>query len=143
MKWITFSGLDRYRDLGMAVVRIGLGLMMMMHGWPKVAAGAAKWQQLGSKMSVIGVDFFPTFFGAAAAFTEFFGGALVLIGLATRPAAMLMVFVLFIASMDKLAGGGSIMSAAHPIETGLAFLALVFAGPGNFSIDGRLKQSGG
>ncbi|HHO52864.1 MAG TPA: DoxX family protein [Deltaproteobacteria bacterium] len=141
MQWVTWSGLGRYRDLGVAIVRIGLGLMMMVHGWPKVAGGAAKWEGLGRAMGAVGIDFAPIFWGAAASFTEFFGGALIVIGLATRPAAALMVFTLFIASASHLNAGDGIAGASHAIETGLGFFALLFVGPGSLSVDGRLQRS--
>ncbi|MBX2798867.1 MAG: DoxX family protein [Myxococcales bacterium] len=142
MRWLTWSGMDRYRDLGMLVVRVGLGAMIMGHGWPKVAGGAAVWERLGGAMGHLGVTFAPTFWGAAAAFTEFFGGALIVLGLGTRPIAALLVFVLFVAALGDFNGGAAFRNLSHPVETGLAFLALFFAGPGSFSLDGRLRKAG-
>lgn len=140
MSWITWTGLDRFRDYGIMAVRVGLGLMIMGHGWPKVAGGEAKWRALGSAMSTLGVDAYPVFWGAAASFVEFFGGFLIVIGFATRPAAALVTFILTVAALNHMADGSSIMGASHPIETGLGFLALVFAGPGAVAIDNRLRQ---
>jgi putative oxidoreductase len=31
--------LDRYRDAGLLVLRIGIGVMFMLHGFPKVMGG--------------------------------------------------------------------------------------------------------
>lgn len=142
MQWVTWSGLSRYQDLGIVIVRIGLGLMMMVHGWPKVAGGAVKWEGLGRAMGAIGIEVAPIFWGAAASFTEFFGGALIVVGLATRPAAALMVFTMFVAAAHHLNAGDGITGASHAIETGLGFLALLFVGPGSLSLDSRLRQSG-
>ena len=141
MRWVTWKGIDSYRDLGTLIVRVGLGLMIMNHGWPKLAGGAVKWRELGGAMGALGVDFAPEFWGAAAAFTEFFGGFLIVVGLGTRPAALLVVFTLFVAAMNKFGGGASLLAASHPIETALAFLALFFLGPGTFSIDQRLSRN--
>ena len=144
MRWITWSGLESYKDTGMMVVRIGLGLMIMLHGWPKLAGGEARWRRLGQAMASFGIDFYPVFWGAMAAFGEFFGGFLILIGLATRPAAMIVCFILYVAAFRDLSTGGwDLMAASHPIETGLGFLAIVFAGPGAFAIDNRLQRQGG
>ena len=142
MRWLTWSHFDQFQDLGMLVVRAGLGVMIMMHGWPKLAGGAPKWERLGHAMSAVGVDAFPLFWGAAAAFTEFFGGFLILVGFATRPVAALIVFILFVAALRDLTGSGwDLLAASHPIETGLAFMAVLFAGPGRYSIDHRLSKS--
>ncbi len=141
MRWITWPGIEGYRNIGLAIVRIGLGAMMMaVHGWPKVKAGEAKWASLGQAMGALGIDVYPVFWGAAAAFTEFFGGFLIILGLGTRPVAALMGFTLFVAATNELATGRGLFGASHAIETGLAFAALFFAGPGDFSIDRRLQR---
>lgn len=142
MNWITWSGLDRFRDLGILVVRVGLGLMIMGHGWPKLAGGEAKWRTIGNAMGTLGIDGYPVFWGAAASFVEFFGGFLIVIGLATRPVAALVVFTLVVAALNHMSDGADIMGASHPIETALGFLALVFVGSGALSIDNRISGKG-
>ena len=132
--------LETYRGVGVMVGRIGLGAMMMVHGWPKVAGGAAGWEGLGGAMGALGIEAFPTFWGAAAAFTEFFGGALVVLGLATRPVCLAMIFLLAVAAASHLGAGEGLRGASHAIETGLGFWLLLFVGPGSFSVDRRLRR---
>ena len=43
MRWLRWSFLDRYRDLGLLVMRVGLGLSFMAHGWPKLVGGPETW----------------------------------------------------------------------------------------------------
>ena len=86
-------------------------------------------------MSVLGVTFFPVFWGLMAALTEFLGGALLIVGAVFRPTALLLAFVMLVATLLHLNGGDGLMKASHAIEVGLLFLALVFLGPGRFSVD--------
>ncbi len=39
---ILFENSYRTRDLGLLVLRIGLGMMFTMHGYPKLMGGAAR-----------------------------------------------------------------------------------------------------
>lgn len=142
MNWITWPFVDRFRDIGITVVRVGLGLMIMSHGWPKVAGGEARWKAIGGAMATVGIDAYPVFWGAVASFAEFFGGFLVVIGFATRPASALIAFTLAVAALNHMRDGADIVGASHPIETALGFLALLFVGPGAISIDSRLKGGG-
>jgi len=76
VSWPTFGSLDRHRDLGLLILRVGLGVMMMTHGIPKLAGGPAEWARVGGAMGRLGVHFAPTFWGLMAASSETFGGFL-------------------------------------------------------------------
>ena len=89
-------------------------------------------------MHVVGIDVFPTFWGAAAAFSEFLGGALLVLGLGTRPAAALITMVMGVAALNHMEGGKGVMEASHPIEVGIAMIALVFLGSGRYGLDRRV-----
>ena len=51
--------LDKYRDIGLLVLRTGIGGMFIMHGLPKLMGGPDKWMMLGGVMKSLGVDFAP------------------------------------------------------------------------------------
>lgn len=122
-------------DAGLLVLRVGLGLMMMGHGWPKLLGGPEKWGKLGGAMKSVGIDFAPEFWGFCAATGEFFGGALLALGLLTRPAAGILAFTMFIAWWNHVSKGDSFVSWSHSAEDGIAFVALIAMGPGRWSID--------
>ena len=44
---------DRYRDQGLLILRIGLGLMFIYHGWPKIHAGPHLWHILGMATELV------------------------------------------------------------------------------------------
>ena len=130
------STLGNYKNTGLLIIRIGLGLMFIMHGYPKIMGGPEMWKGVGGAMGNVGITFLPTFWGFLAAITETFGGFLLLIGLAFRPAALLLTFVMLVASLFHLKTEG-LMSASHAIEMGIVFVGLAFVGPGRYSVDKR------
>lgn len=133
-------------NFGLLVLRIGIGVMFILHGEGKMFGGPEKWLKLGGAMENIGITFLPTVWGFLAAFAEFGGGILLILGLVFRPACFMMLFTMFIAALvhwvDAAAEGealrGKIMSGSHAIELGIVFLTLLFTGPGKYSVDNKL-----
>ena len=132
-----FDSLGKYRNTGLLILRVGIGAMMMVHGFPKIMGGPDKWQALGGTMNVIGIDFFPTFWGFMAAITEGLGGFLLLLGLFFRPVNMLLAFTMLIAAIMHIKKGDGILGASHAIELAVLFVALIFIGAGKYSVDGK------
>ncbi|MEQ1566631.1 MAG: DoxX family protein [Myxococcota bacterium] len=135
MRAWTLPFLGRWADVGHLVLRAGVGVMMVTHGWPKLAGGEAVWEKVGRAMGVFGITFAPTLWGFAAAATETFGGALLAIGLATRPAAALLTFTMLVAALSHLSRGQGLGEASHAIELGFVFAGLTFVGGGKYSVD--------
>lgn len=140
MQWITWTGLHRRRDVGLLVFRVGLGASMMAHGWPKFAGGPDLWARLGGAMAKLGITFAPTFWGFMAAFAEFVGGALLIFGLATRPVAAMLCFTMFVAAFGHYVDGDGFRGWSHAAEVGIAFFAMLFVGPGRYSVDARIHR---
>jgi len=130
------STLGKYKNTGLLIIRVGLGLMFIMHGYPKIVGGPEMWKGVGGAMSNVGVTFVPVFWGFLAAITETLGGFLLLIGLAFRPATLFLAFVMLIASLFHFKTEG-LMAASHAIELGIVFVGLAFVGPGKYSVDKR------
>ena len=119
------SSLDRFRNEGLLLLRVGLGLMFMYHGWPKVTGGAAAWTKLGMSMSFVGIGFLAPFWGFMAAAAEFGGGLLLTITMAVAVAM-------------KLGTGAGLGGASQALELGIVFLSLIFIGPGQYSMEARM-----
>ena len=83
-----FSWLGKYRDVGIFLLRVGIGAMMVMHGWPKLAEGQHAWEKVGMAMQHLGVYSYPAIWGFLAAMSETVGGALLVVGFLVRPAAL-------------------------------------------------------
>lgn len=130
------STLGKHKNTGLLIIRIGLGCMFMMHGYGKLIGGPELWKGVGAAMGNVGITFLPVFWGFLAALTEALGGFLLLIGLAFRPASLLLAFVMLIASIFHLQTQG-LMDASHAIELGVVFVGLAFVGPGKYSVDKR------
>src|ERR1700753_480185 len=92
------SSLNRYKNLGLLILRIGLGILFIYHGLPKLLGGPENWEKLGTAAGAVGIHFLPIFWGFLCAVTETIGGILVVVGLAFRPACLLMTVNLIVAA---------------------------------------------
>ena len=123
-----------YKNLAILILRLGIGFMFILHGWPKFIGGPEKWINLGEYgMNSIGIYFAPLFWGFMAAFTEFFGGVHLILGLFTRFFSLLLFITMLVAMMTHISNG--IMEASHAIESSIIFLSLFFMGAGKYSLD--------
>lgn len=130
------SSLSKFKDLGLLILRIGVGIMFILHGQPKLFGGPETWVKLGGAMSNLGITFLPVVWGFLAAIAEFGGGICILIGFAFRPAAALLAFTMFVAAfMHYNAGDAFIPKVSYPLELCFVFFGLIFIGPGAFSAD--------
>ena len=123
-----------YHSYGLLLLRIiGGSMMVYNHGWGKITAGPEKWNRLGHALTdIIGFEFLSTFFGFMAAFSESVCALLIVIGLFTIPASILLSFTMFVASLNH------IMDSEMPelaIMYCLSSLVLILSGPGKFSLD--------
>ena len=131
-----FETLGKYRNTGLLILRLGIGTMMIIHGFPKIAGGPDMWQGIGGNMKLIGIDFLPVMWGFMAAATETFGGFLLILGLFFRPVNMLLVFTMLIATLVHFSDPKQgLNEASHAIELAIVFFSLIFIGPGKYSID--------
>ncbi|HOW36298.1 MAG TPA: DoxX family protein [Candidatus Omnitrophota bacterium] len=131
----------KHREIGLLILRIGIGVMFIIHGWPKITGGQQAWQQLGMATGSVGIHFAPTFFGFMAAVAEFFGGICLILGLGFRIACGLLLINMFVASSMHLSKGDGLVVASHAVEAGILFLSLIFIGPGKYSLDEKMKWS--
>ena len=131
---------NTYTDTGLLVIRVGIGLsMMLLHGYGKLTAGPDMWERLGGQMARFGLDFFPVFWGFMAMFAEFFCAAAIVLGVAFRPAATLLIITMGVAAIRHLtlppeADNAGISGASHALEFMFVFIGLFLTGPGRFRL---------
>jgi putative oxidoreductase len=130
-------------DLGLLVLRTGIGLMfVVVHGLPKLAGGISNWKGLGGAFNrLFGFSFLPEFWGFLATLAEFGGGICLIAGVFFRPACALMLFTMAIAVASIIRGGYGFNSASQPIELSIFLLALFFTGPGSLTLPNFLTKS--
>ena len=138
---MILQSLDRYRDTGLLILRVGIGLFIaLMHGWGKITGGPEQWTQLGGTMDqVFGISFLPVFWGFMAAVAEFVGGLLVALGLLFRPALVLLITNMVVAALMHITTGQG--SPELALVYGIVWLALFFTGPGRYSLDAAFSSS--
>lgn len=130
-----FKKLGSYSNFALLLIRVGLGIMMIMHGYPKLTGGIDKWEKIGGAMSELGIDFLPVFWGFMASFAEAIGGMFLVLGLFFRPATLLLLMTMIVAALKHINGGDGIMGASHAIELAVVFIGLFILGPGKYSVD--------
>lgn len=129
------KSLAKYNNFALLVMRIGLGIMMIMHGYPKLIGGTEKWEKIGGAMADLGVTFMPVLWGFMASFAEAVGGLLIVLGLFFRPAALLILVTMIVAALKHINAGDGITGASHAVELAFVFFGLFIIGPGKFSFD--------
>ncbi|MDP6054435.1 MAG: DoxX family protein [Candidatus Latescibacteria bacterium] len=126
-------------DLGLLVVRLGIGLSMaLFHGWGKISS-PERWAAYGANMKMFGLDFFPEFWGFMAGFAEFGCSILIILGLFHRPATAMLAFTMLVAatrhiSLPEDSPNSGFSGASHALEMLTVYVALFLSGPGKFSL---------
>ena len=135
---MIWSHLSKYRDLGLLLLRGLVGLYLAFgHGLGKITGGPEQWAGLGGTMEMFGLGFAPTFWGLLSALAEFVAALMVVVGVATRPAALFVLLNMLVAATAHITGtidGGPEMALLY----GIVFLSLLFIGPGKYSIDEQM-----
>jgi len=131
---LTLKFLPVWPDLGLLLLRVWFGgLLLLLHGWMKISMYGAMSQKFADPFGI----------GAPASlalsiFAEAVCSSLIVLGLFTRFAAIVciinMITALVIVHHMALTGPRSGELAFLYLG---AFIVLLLAGPGRFSIDGR------
>lgn len=127
-------------NLGVLLLRLGIGIAFMCHGWPKLEAGPELWEPLGGAMGIWGIHFAPTFWGFLGSLAEFAGGLLLALGLFFRPTCVILVIQMIVATSSHLNQGQSFSEYSHALEMAILFFCWLFIGPGSYSLDARLQK---
>ena len=129
---------DNLLQAGWLILRVGIGISIFLHGYPKITGGVETWTMVGSTMSSFGINFAPAFWGFLAAFAESVGGLLMALGLFFRPAALLLTGLMAVALATHLVAGDNFMIFGHSMDLLIVFAASILIGAGKYSLDARL-----
>lgn len=126
---------------GLAILRVVVGLIYVMHGYPKLFGGLDATTEMLSSLGFPVAEAFAIFL----ALLETVGGALLIAGLFVTPLAILFIIEMTIGIVLVHAANGFyvIGPGQGGIELNLlliaSLLALVLAGPGAWALDARRR----
>jgi putative oxidoreductase len=123
--------LDKLKPLGLLILRVALGAAFVFHGYPKLVNPAHALRAFPSYG-------FPGYFVYVSGLLEVFGGGLLIAGLFTRGAALLLtieVGLVFVRTVLPTVGIYAFGRYEMPLLLGAMSLALVTTGAGLISLD--------
>lgn len=132
--------LDRLQPLALLVMRLALGAVMVGHGYQKVFRGGL--HHHAQFVASLGM---PAWLGYVSAFTEFFGGLLLIVGLFTRLAAFAVCVNMCVAIAKVHFHNGLLGDRGYQFPLALAAIAfaLIFFGGGAIALDHVRAPGGG
>lgn len=120
---------DRSISFALLLLRLSLGGMMINHGYQKLMSFATKSHGFSDPFHIGG----PASMGLTI-FAEFFCAIFILTGLMTRLACIPLIIAMGVAVFD--AHHGQVFGdGEHAALYLLGYMALLFTGPGKFSVD--------
>ena len=129
-----------YRNIGLLILRVGLGSVYTLQGIPILFGGPERWISHGAIVEQMGIGVEPMFFGFLAGITEFFGGLLLLAGLFYRQVLILFILVVLALMASYVGQGADYAMISHQLKMAIVFMSMIFIGPGKYSIDNRLNR---
>lgn len=132
-----------YRDLGLLILRLAMGIIFLVHGWPKLNPNSPMKGTAGFAgfLKQMGVPL-PGLFAWVVALLETVGAALLILGLGTRILALGFAIDMLVAAFVAKRGFMKVPFMAQQ-TTGweldfallAASLALLFLGAGSIAVD--------
>jgi putative oxidoreductase len=129
--------LEKLKPLGLLVLRLAVGSSFMLHGYPKLS-DPVKWLKAFPGFG------FPSYFAFISGILEVFGGGLLVLGLFTRGAALLLAIEMgLVVGRTTLPAVGIYAFGKYelPLLLGAAALALATTGAGVVSLDAFTFES--
>jgi len=132
-------------DLGLFLLRLVFGLIIFVFGIGKLMGGGPMFEMIGGSMAIFGIHWEPKLWGLLCALTETFGGLAILLGVFFRPAALLLIGNMIVATIanaqqtgpadtsSTMAFGVWLGKVAIPAYYLAVYLALFFTGPGKYT----------
>jgi putative oxidoreductase len=127
-------------DVALLLGRVSIGICFMIHAFGKLGwVGSGTMDGFASWLADLGVPM-PAVQARMAMLSELGGGALLALGLATRPAAFVLIITMLVAGIVGHRGAGYLITNDPPGAEYTVNLAIVCAmflliGPGAISLD--------
>jgi putative oxidoreductase len=130
--------LDRLQPVALLALRLVIGVIMIAHGYGKVFHGG-----LGQHVHRVASLGLPGWLAYPSAFTEFFGGILLIVGLLTRFVSLLVLIDMLVAISKVHWKNGMFAKGGYEFPLTLATIAfaLIFLGAGPIALDAIFGKS--
>ncbi len=126
---------------GLLFVRLGVGLVFLFHGYPKMtgrwADGKGSRESLKKSLKRLGLPQ-PHYLAIVVGTIEFCGGLMVMAGLATRLVSLFLVIIMLVASTRNFVEKGFLGGADFPFSLLMTLVGLILLGSGSISADALL-----
>jgi putative oxidoreductase len=124
-------------DKGLFLLRLGLGIVFVMHGWQKLFVIGH--EGLTGFFGAAGIPF-PAINAAIATAVELGGGLALITGLGTRLAGVLLAFTMLVAVTVVHLPNGFFLPNGYEFALSLLFAngAIALTGAGSYSLDAKL-----
>ncbi len=133
------QSLEKLKPLALLFLRWGLGVIFIFHGYPKLFTHTQQFLQGFPRMG------FPAYFVYIAGVLEFFGGCLLIVGLFTQIAGLLLAGEMAIAIWKVHLPQGGVMAVDNyqfPLAMAVGAFALATLGAGVISLDQLIYRGG-
>lgn len=130
MQWLA-----KYRESGLLLIRVALGVLFIILTGPVLLSGASRWAGFGSGIRNIGLTSNFQLWGFLGALAGSLGGVLMIFGLFFRPGILLVLAITLVHTLGALDRAGGYRGALAAVELCLILSGLLFVGPGKYSVD--------
>lgn len=131
--------LEKLKPLGLFLLRAALGVIFIYHGYPKLFGHTREAFQNFAHMG------FPGYFAYISGVIEFFGGCLLIVGLFTRIAGLLLAIEMAVGlwmAHHIIADPMAVHNYEFPLLLAVGSFALATVGAGVISFDQALFREG-
>ena len=130
MQWLA-----KYREAGLLLMRVALGVLFIVLTGPVLLSGPSRWGNFGSAIRSLGIGSNYQVWGFLGALAGCIGGALMIFGLFFRPGILLVLAITLVHAVGAFDGGGTVRGNLAAIELCAMLVGLLFVGPGKYSVD--------
>ena len=127
--------LAKYREAGLLLMRVGLGVLFIVLTGPVLLSGPSRWANFGSAISNVGLSSNYQFWGFLGALAGCVGATLMIFGLFFRPGVLLGLAITLVHTIGAFDDGGTVRGNLAAIELCIVLVGLLFVGPGKYSVD--------
>lgn len=130
--------LNSLQPLALLLLRLALGVVFLTHGYPKIA------KPVPAMFNLFVGHGFPAYFVYIAGVLETFGGLLLIVGLFTRAAGLVLAGEMAVAILKVHSAGGilAVHNYEFPLSLAMSCFALSALGPGAISLDAMFLGEG-